>query len=75
MEAKLHPCCGLHVLSEMVPYYARRTTRLGATLLAIALSGQAVSRLLKRIDIAVSADALLRLAKQAESVAVKAPKI
>ena len=56
----------------MVPYDARRTTRLGAMLLlfAVALSGQAGSRLLKRIGMAVSADTLLRLAKQAESVAL-----
>jgi transposase len=64
-------------LPEVVPRYARRTTRLGATLslFASALSGQAGSRLLNQVGMAVSADTLLRLAKQAEATAIKAPKI
>ena len=64
-------------LPEVVPRYARRTTRLGATLnlFASALSGQAGSRLLKQIGMVVSADTLLRLAKRARSTSIKAPKI
>ena len=64
-------------LPEVVPRYARRTTRLGATLslFASALSGQAGSRLLNQVGMPVSADTLLRLAKQGGATAIKAPKI
>jgi len=64
-------------LPEVVPRYARRTTRLAATLslFATALSGQGGSRLLKQSGMAVSADTLLRLAKQARSAPMKTPKI
>ena len=64
-------------LPEVVPRYARRTTRLGATLslFASALSGQAGSRLLNQVGMPVRADTLLRLAKQGGATAIKAPKI
>lgn len=64
-------------LPEVVPRYARRTTRLLTTLnlFAVALSGQAGACLLKQIGMAVSGDTLLRLAKRAESASVQAPKI
>jgi transposase len=64
-------------LPEAVPRYARRTVRLVAilSLFATALSGQVGSRLLKQIGMAVSADTLLRLAKQARTAPVKTPKI
>jgi len=44
------------------------------TLFALGLSGQVGSRLLSQIGIPVSPDTLLRLAKQAASQSVKAPK-
>src|SRR5581483_7365030 len=55
-------------LPEVVPSHAQRTTRLLGTLrqFALALSGQAGSRLLKRIGMSASADTLLRLAKEAK---------
>ena len=64
-------------LPEVVPCYARRTARLVATLslFATALSGQAGSRLLNQVGMAVSADTLLRLAKRTGASPVKAPKI
>ncbi len=53
-------------LPEVVPFHGQRTTRLTATLtlFAIALSGQAGSRLLNQIGMVASADTLLRLAKR-----------
>jgi transposase len=64
-------------LPEVVPHYARRTTRLLTTLnlFAAAMSGQAGARLLKQIGMAVSGDTLLRLAKRAGSAFVSTPKI
>lgn len=64
-------------LPEVVPRYGRRTKRFTTTLklFAIALSGQAGSRLLKQIGMAVSADSLLRLAKRFDRLEVKAPQI
>lgn len=63
-------------LPEVVPCYARRTTRLltALNLFAVALSGQAGAGLLKQIGIAISADTLLRLAKRAGSTSVQTPK-
>ena len=64
-------------LPEVVPRYARRTTRLEVTLslFAVTLSGRAGARLLKQIGMAVSDDTMLRLAKRAGSASVTAPKI
>jgi transposase len=64
-------------LPEVVCRRGRRTVRLTATLtlFAMAMSGQAGSRLLNRIGMAVSGDTLLRLAKQAEAPAVKTPLV
>jgi transposase len=64
-------------LPGVVPRYARQTKRLQATLklFAVALSGQAGSRLLKRMVMAVSGDTLLRLANRSEAPGVKAPQI
>src|SRR5258708_40001148 len=64
-------------LPEVVPRYSRQTKRLKTTLqlFAVALSGQAGSRLLKQIGMAVSGDTLLRLAKQIERPEVNAPPI
>lgn len=64
-------------LPEVVPRYARQTKRLTAALkrFAITLSGQAGSRLLKQIGMAVSGDTLLRLAKQLDHPVLKAPEI
>lgn len=63
-------------LPEVVPRYARRTSRLSTmmNLFAVALGGQAGARLLKQIGIAVSGDTLLRLTKQEGSDGVEAPK-
>jgi transposase len=56
---------------------ARRTVRFNATLslVALALSGQAGSRLLKKLAMGVSGDTLLRLAKQVASPEAAAPAI
>lgn len=62
---------------EVVPVQARRTTRLGTLLdlMAIAMSGQAGSRLASQMGIVVSADTLLRRAKRAGSVSIKTPRV
>ncbi|HEY4386500.1 MAG TPA: transposase family protein [Ktedonobacteraceae bacterium] len=64
-------------LPEAVARYARQTKRfrITLTLFAVALSGQAGSRLLKQLGMAVSGETLLRLAKEAGAPAVKAPPI
>jgi len=64
-------------LPEAVARYARQTKRFRTTLrlFAIALSGQAGSRLLKQIGMTVSGETLLRLAKEASSPEVQAPQI
>ncbi|MBO0791193.1 MAG: ISL3 family transposase [Ktedonobacteraceae bacterium] len=64
-------------LPEAVPRYGRQTKRLQRTLkwFAIALSGQAGSRLLRHLGMAVSGQTLLRLAKSASKSLVKAPEI
>ena len=62
---------------EVVARYARQTKRLRVTLklFAYAVSGQAGSRLLKQIGMAVSGDTLLRLAKEMKASVVQAPQI
>jgi transposase len=62
---------------DVVPVQARRTTRLGTMLdlIAIAMSGQGGSQLATRMGMAVSADTLLRRAKQAGSASIKAPRL
>jgi len=64
-------------LPEAVARYARQTKRFRTTLklFAVALSGQAGSRLLKQLGMAVSGETLLRLAKEAGAPVVKAPPI
>jgi transposase len=64
-------------LPDVVPLYARRTTRLGSTLnlFATALSRQAGARLLKPIGMAVSADTLVRIAKQVITRSAPTPTI
>lgn len=64
-------------LPEVVPRYARQTKRLRSTLkqFAIALNGQAGSRLLKQNGMAVSAETLLRLVKQMHRPVIKAPQL
>jgi transposase len=62
-------------LPEVVPWHGQRTSRLTTplTLFAVALSGQAGSRLLSQIGMPTSADTLLRLAKQVGSGLVITP--
>jgi transposase len=64
-------------LAEVVARSARQTNRLRTILklFAIALSGQAGERLLKRLGMAVSGQTLLRLAKSIPTTAAKAPEI
>jgi len=62
---------------DVVFLHAQRTTRLIATLalFATALSGQAGSRLLTQVGMALSAATLLRLAKQMEVPFVVTPRV
>ncbi len=64
-------------LPEVVPRYGRQTNRLRSTLkvFALALSGQAGSRLLKHLGMTVSGETLLRLAKSLGPSEVKAPEL
>jgi transposase len=64
-------------LPEVVPLRGQRTTRLRATLtlFAVALSGQAGSRLLSQIGMVTSADTLLRLAKHVTVPSTPVPAI
>jgi transposase len=64
-------------LPEVLPRYGRQTKRLKGTLkhFAIALSGQAGSRLLEQIGMPTSGDALLRLAKEGSLSTLQAPQI
>jgi transposase len=62
---------------DVVSLHAQRTTRLIATLalFAVALSGQAGSRLLTQVGMALSSATLLRLAKQMEVPSVVTPRV
>lgn len=62
---------------EVVPVQARRTTRLRTLLdlMAITMSGQAGSKLASQMGIGVSADTLLRRAKQSGSVSIITPRV
>lgn len=64
-------------LPEVLPRYERQTKRLKVTLkrFAIALSGQAGSRLLEQIGMPTSGDALLRLAKEGSLSTLQTPQI
>jgi transposase len=64
-------------LPEVVPRYGRQTHRLRDTLrlFAVALSGQAGSRLLTQLGMAMSGETLLRLAKSSGPGQVKAPEM
>jgi transposase len=65
-------------IPEVVPVQARRTTRLGLILdaLACTLSAQAGERLAGQMGMAVSADTLLRRARRATSASsITAPRI
>lgn len=64
-------------IPEVVPVQGRRTTRLGIILdgLASVLGGQAGEHFAKQLGIAISADTLLRRAKQAITPPVTAPRI
>lgn len=62
---------------DVAPRYSRQTRRLRVTLksFALALSGQAGSRLLKHLGIAVSGQTLLRLVKSINRSAITVPDI
>jgi transposase len=64
-------------LPEAVPRYGRQTKRFSTTLrlFAVAVSGQAGSRLLKHLGMAVSGETLRRLAKSSGPSEVKAPDL
>ena len=64
-------------IPEVVASHAQRTARLTTTLtlFAAVLSGQAGSRLLRKIGMPLSADTLLRLAKRASDSPIVAPKV
>jgi transposase len=76
-----NPACRQHTVVEPLPEAgarsARQTTsfRTTRTLFAGALSGQAGSRLLTQIGMAVSGETLVRLATEARSPEVHAPQI
>lgn len=75
----LNPGCSRRTLAERlspVPVSARQTSRLAVLLecLAIALSGQAGSRLATQLGVAVSADSLLRRAKKPLVLSATGPK-
>jgi len=61
----------------MLPVRARQTARLGTILdvIAVALSGQAGSRLSEHLAMPVSPDTLLRRAKRAMSVSPLTPRV
>jgi len=60
-----------------LPVWARQTARLGAVLdaIAVALSGQAGSRLSEQLALPVSPDTLLRRAKRARSASRPTPRV
>lgn len=64
-------------IPEVVASHAQRTARLTTTLtlFAAVLSGQAGSRLLRKIGMPLSADTLLRLAKRARVGSMVTPKV
>lgn len=67
----------VEALPEAIARYARQTKRFRTTLklFAVALSGQAGSRLLKQLGMAVSGETLLRLAKETGVSVAQAPQI
>lgn len=75
------PACPRRIFAERVPGvaapYARRTRRLTQTLtlLALALGGEAGARVSVGFEVAVSADTLLRLIRQAPLPAVPTPRV
>jgi transposase len=76
----LNPSCRQKTFAErlpMLPVRARQTARLGTILdvIAVALSGQAGSRLSEHLAMPVSPDTLLRRAKRAMSVSPLTPRV